>query len=324
MNNTNYPLISIIMLNYNGLEYLKRTFKPVLELRYPNYEFIIVDNGSTDGSLDFIKSKKNIKLIKSPRLKEKNFACNFAIKRAKGEYIFLMDNDVLILNKLLLYDLIDFYFQLEKPGFITQSLIDEHSNLSGYYGGFFSYYFIRIKKTIPVEKLIFFHNSVIGFPHGANIFFKKGLWKEIGGYDEDLFYSGDDTEIGIKSIIFGHNNYLFSKYSNIHLGINNNKSNKKFNYKWGYMIHSQLTNIFVNYKLKNLIFGLSGFLIFTILKSLKQAIRRKSAGTLFAFLKGYYLFFRKLPVAIGKRKEIQARRVIKEDIFLKIKPLKIK
>ena len=45
------PLISIVMLNYNGLKYLKSTIHPILKLDYPNYEFIIVDNCSTDGSI---------------------------------------------------------------------------------------------------------------------------------------------------------------------------------------------------------------------------------------------------------------------------------
>jgi len=59
--------ISIIMLNYNGLKYLEKTLSPLLVLDYPDYEFIVVDNDSKDGSVESLQklaSKyKNIKLI---------------------------------------------------------------------------------------------------------------------------------------------------------------------------------------------------------------------------------------------------------------------
>ena len=46
-----FPLISVVMLNYNGLKYLKQTIASVLKLDYPNYEFLIVDNGSISFNL---------------------------------------------------------------------------------------------------------------------------------------------------------------------------------------------------------------------------------------------------------------------------------
>lgn len=135
MNNKNCPLVSIVMLNYNGLAYLKQTIKPILELDYQNFEFIVVDNGSTDGSLDYIKSfGEKINLLQSPRPKEKNFACNYAINKAKGEYILLLDNDVLVKEKKLLDDLLDYYKILKKPGFITISLQNLGDKFSNYYG----------------------------------------------------------------------------------------------------------------------------------------------------------------------------------------------
>ncbi len=54
----NFPFINIIMLNYNELRHLRQTIFPILKLDYPNYEFIIVDNGSNNDSLQFIKKFK--------------------------------------------------------------------------------------------------------------------------------------------------------------------------------------------------------------------------------------------------------------------------
>lgn len=57
---TNYPKVSIITVVYNGIEFLEETIKSVIAQTYPNIEYIIVDGGSKDGTLDIIK---NMKLI---------------------------------------------------------------------------------------------------------------------------------------------------------------------------------------------------------------------------------------------------------------------
>src|SRR3989344_3280799 len=164
--NKKYPLISIVMLNYNGLKYLKRTIPPILKLDYPSYEFIIVDNGSSDGSIEFIKKFKKIKLIESPKKREKNFACNYAINKAKGNYILLLDNDAEINTSNLLMELYDRYSKSEVTGIIGLSFIDYGSPKSKSYGGYFSYYFIMEKKAISKKFLKHYDCCKISYPEG--------------------------------------------------------------------------------------------------------------------------------------------------------------
>ena len=316
------PLISVVMLNYNGLKYLKRTIPPILKLDYPNYEFVIVDNGSTDGSIEFIKKFKKICLIKSPRLREKNFACNYAIDRAIGEYIFLIDNDLLIKNKDIIKKLLERYTGI--VGEIGVSFYDQNSRKTRGYGSFLGYYFTKLNKNIELKYTKKYDNSKISYADGIGIFIKKSLWKKVGGYDDHLTFGGDDSDLGIKLWMRGYVNILYSEKNQIHLGKFERNNNSKFYYKYKQIVYSNLYTIVKNYSFFNMILSIFLFSIFAFLKSIKQSLFRLHPSTFFAFFQGYYLFLKNLPIALKKRKEIQSKRVIKEDIFLNIKPYKLK
>jgi len=95
MNSSNYPLVSIIVLNYNGKHHLKTCLDSLLKTGYPNFEVILVDNGSTDGSVEYVK--ENFPQVKVIAL-SKNFgfspAMNIGIYFSRGEYIALLNNDI--------------------------------------------------------------------------------------------------------------------------------------------------------------------------------------------------------------------------------------
>lgn len=59
------PLVSIVILNYNGMKFVDRCLRSVLNTDYPNLEVIFVDNASTDGSLEHARKKFG----RNPRLK---------------------------------------------------------------------------------------------------------------------------------------------------------------------------------------------------------------------------------------------------------------
>lgn len=316
------PKICIVMLNYNGLGYLKRTIEPILNLHYDNFEFIVVDNGSTDGSLEFIKGVEKVKLIQSPRIREKNFACNYGINQATGEYILLLDNDALIINCDILNELVSRY----KPmtGVIGLSFYDEGSSYSKSYGSYLGYYFIKENKNISIASLNEYDNCEIGYPEGKGLFISKAKWIEVGGYDDHLIFGGDDNDLGIKLWLMGYKNYLYSKSVQIHLGQQERRDNKKYSLKWMEMSYAHMYVVFKNYKIINLLITLVGITIFNFLKSLKQSCVRFHSGPFIAFFKGYYLFLKNLSITVQKRKYFQSRRVIDKDIFLKIKPPKVK
>ncbi len=88
------PLISIITVVYNGAKILEQTIQSVINQNYENIEYIIIDGGSTDGTLDIIKKyEEQIDLWISEPDRGLYDAMNKGIKRAQGELIGMINSD---------------------------------------------------------------------------------------------------------------------------------------------------------------------------------------------------------------------------------------
>ena len=94
---TKHPLISVIMAVYNSEKYLTEAIESVLNQTFSNFEFIIVNDGSKDGSEDIIKKylKKDSRIIylKNNKNLGQSITRNKAIKKATGKYIAIVDSD---------------------------------------------------------------------------------------------------------------------------------------------------------------------------------------------------------------------------------------
>ena len=89
--------VSILILNFNGVKYLYNCLKSIENINYPSYEVILIDNASTDGSVNFVKNNFPwVKII----VNDKNYGfCegyNKNIKYAKGKYLVFLNNDTIV------------------------------------------------------------------------------------------------------------------------------------------------------------------------------------------------------------------------------------
>ena len=91
----NNPLVSIVMVNYNHEDFLRDSIESVLQQTYPNWELILVDDGSTDKSVDIIKSYDDVRI--KPIFLSKNshicIATNRGLEQVKGELVARLDSD---------------------------------------------------------------------------------------------------------------------------------------------------------------------------------------------------------------------------------------
>jgi len=96
MDNTHLPLVSIVFTSYNHAEYLKQAIDSILAQTFTNFEFIIVDDCSTDGSIEILKQYKDSRI--KLNLLEKNTgsyvkASHFGALKAVGKYILFAQCD---------------------------------------------------------------------------------------------------------------------------------------------------------------------------------------------------------------------------------------
>jgi glycosyltransferase involved in cell wall biosynthesis len=92
------PLVSVITPAYNRLHYIERTINSVLNQTYCNVEYIIVDDGSTDGTYELLcqfEKQGRIRLLCHDKRKNRgqSISINFGLKKAKGDYIAILDSD---------------------------------------------------------------------------------------------------------------------------------------------------------------------------------------------------------------------------------------
>ena len=97
MNSLDFPMISVVMPNYNGKRFVAKTIRSVLNQTYKDFELIIVDDCSSDNSVEIIRGfceeDSRVCLITNEKNEGVSFARNMGIQKARGKYIALIDND---------------------------------------------------------------------------------------------------------------------------------------------------------------------------------------------------------------------------------------
>src|SRR5208283_3680269 len=97
---TNFPLVSIVILNYNGKNCLSNCLSSVLDTKYSNFEVILVDNASTDYSLEMAQevfgSDSRLRVVKNKTNVGFSGGNNVGFSFAKGDYIVFLNNDTVV------------------------------------------------------------------------------------------------------------------------------------------------------------------------------------------------------------------------------------
>ena len=309
-NNTS---ISTAIINFNGEKTIAQTIDSIYRSKNINTKIYIIDDCSTDGSVDLVRKKfPEIKIIKQEiNTKNLNKNRNLALSSIDEEKLFLTDNDILF-DENCLYELNKVMERDNQIATCTPRLMywDEPDKVYSagtkvhYIGSAIGPYRNQIMKEFPNE---------VNMNSGSGILLmnrEKAL--EAGGFDEDVLVMawGDDGEFYQRLLRYGYKCFYVSSAFGYH-------EDKPFSGVRSFRAEGQIFNRWVlilsHYSLNTIIFLIPAFLVYEPLQFFFMAIKKMP-----------YLYFRanlnvikNFSKILKKRKEIQKRRRVldKEVIF---------
>lgn len=195
---TSLPLVSIIIVSYNGLQYLKDCLRTISHVSYPELEVIVVDNNSSDSSVEFIKNQyPNFKIVQL----DKNYgfarANNMGTQHALGKYFLFLNNDTLVTPNFVL-ELVQVMEGDPQIG-ICQSLLLKPNEEVDSSGDFIDSLGVSYSSK---EKINSARNILSA--KGASMLMKKEVFEKLDGFDEEFFVSFEDVDLGWRTWIINY------------------------------------------------------------------------------------------------------------------------
>jgi len=206
------PLVSIIIVNYNGRPFLDDCLSSLKKIDYTNIEIILVDNFSTDTSLDFVKKEyPNIICIEL----DKNYGFakpnNLGTKVAKGKYFLFLNNDTIV-EPNFVSELIKIATKDQTIGILQSLLLKSNGEIDSS-GDFIDEIGIVYNSKTQVTEI-----RQISSARGASMMIQKDIFKKCGGFDEKFFVSFEDVDLGWRVWILGYKVVLVPTSIVYHIG----------------------------------------------------------------------------------------------------------
>jgi glycosyltransferase involved in cell wall biosynthesis len=179
-----FPKLSVVVPSFNQVDFLEETLLSIINQNYPNLELIVIDGGSTDGSVEILKKYNNlIHYWVSEKDNGQSHAINKGINRASGDWIAWINSDDCYLEggfkyifSNLPYEHYDFIYGTCTTGeYLAEKIHRDYKN--------------NDKRNL-FRLLLFFHGTEFIIP-SQSVFIRKTILDKVGLLDEKLHYVMD-------------------------------------------------------------------------------------------------------------------------------------
>jgi GT2 family glycosyltransferase len=200
------PFFSIIILNWNGKHLLAECLDAVLAQTFRDYEILVVDNGSTDGSAEFVQAEYGdlVRLIRLEKNSGYSGGNNAGIGLALGTWVVFLNNDTQA-DPRWLEELHSAAFRHPDTPVLACKVLNYYRRDEIDTVGLLLYPdgIARGRGRLEKDAGQYDREEEVIFPSGCAAAYRKDLLDVIGGFDESFFAYCDDTELGIRARIFG-------------------------------------------------------------------------------------------------------------------------
>ena len=191
-------MISIIIANYNGVHFLRDCLDSLKSQSYQDIEILVVDNGSKDESVEFLKEHyPEVKIIQSGENLGFAGANNLGFKKAKGEYILFLNNDTKVDSFCLerLFNRIS--SKKNEIGVVFGKLLcmDEPKRFDAIGSYLTDYGFLYHIGFREIDRGQYDNLKYIFSPKGVCFLMPKELLLDIGVFDEDYFSYFEESDL---------------------------------------------------------------------------------------------------------------------------------
>ena len=201
---TELPRVAVVILNWNGLDFLRRFLPSICASTYPNLDIIVGDNASNDNSVSFVR--ENYPQIKIS-INDQNYGFaggyNRVLNSLDQDYFVLLNSDVEVepgwIEPVIQLMEKDRSIAAAQPKILSQSnkKLFEYAGAAGGFLDIFGYPFCRgrIFDSLEVDSSQYDQSSEIFWASGAAFFIKRLKWLEMNGLDEDFFAHMEEIDL---------------------------------------------------------------------------------------------------------------------------------
>lgn len=194
-----YPKVFIVILNYNGKGVTENCLRSLYKINYSNFEIVVVDNNSIDGSLEDLKQKfSKISFIKNEEnigfSGGNNIGIRFALERM-ADYVLLLNNDTEVAPGFLT-KLVEVATSHLEIGIMSPVVMKQNSSQIWFSGGTIGWLTMKNKHWSEIREDLFYSSEFIS---GCAMFIKKDVFQSIGLLDEDLFIYYEDADFSLRA-----------------------------------------------------------------------------------------------------------------------------
>lgn len=319
---TKYPKVSIIIANWNGGEVFKNCLNSLSRITYPNWEVVVVDNGSSDGSDNLAKRilRRKTRVLSLNNQTNLGFvkANNQGYLASSGKYLLLLNNDTEVtagfLNKLVGLAEKDSKIGVIQP----KILIMDNPSLLDNTGSFFTRTgFLAHRGFMEKDSVKFSQTQEVFSAKGACLLIRKSLVDKIGLFDEDFFSYFEESDFCWRIWMSGAKVVFFPQVVIYHKVGFTIKRLDVLNINYHYY-KNRISSLIKNLEIRNLV----PILFFHLLISLGITgifLLKGSFKNSWMIIKAILWNILHFPLLLEKRSKIQrARRVTDKEIFNKL------